>query len=77
MVPSPSLCPCFLRFLLILTLILQSLVLQDDFQHILRVLNTNIDGRQKVTIALTNIKGVGRRFATIVCKKADVDITKR
>jgi len=54
-----------------------SLVLQDDFQHILRVLNTNIDGRQKVTIALTNVKGVGRRFATIVCKKADVDTTKR
>lgn len=27
--------------------------------------------------ALTSIKGVGRRFANIVCKKADVDLRKR
>lgn len=27
--------------------------------------------------ALTAIKGVGRRFANIVCKKADVDLSKR
>ncbi|TPX34011.1 hypothetical protein SmJEL517_g03268 [Synchytrium microbalum] len=27
--------------------------------------------------ALTAIKGVGRRYANLVCKKADVDLTKR
>ena len=27
--------------------------------------------------ALTSIKGVGRRYSNIVCKKADVDIRKR
>ncbi|KAL6059569.1 ribosomal 40S subunit protein S18B [Balamuthia mandrillaris] len=54
-----------------------SLVVKEDFQHILRVLNTNIDGRQKTMFALTNIKGIGRRFANIVCKKADVDMNKR
>lgn len=27
--------------------------------------------------ALTEIKGVGRRYANIVCKKADVDLKKR
>lgn len=27
--------------------------------------------------ALTAIKGVGRRFSNIVCKKADVDLNKR
>ena len=27
--------------------------------------------------ALTEIKGVGRRYANIVCKKADVDLNKR
>ncbi|KAM1048970.1 hypothetical protein FF1_028056 [Malus domestica] len=27
--------------------------------------------------ALTSIKGIGRRFANIVCKKADVDMNKR
>ena len=41
------------------------------------MLNTNIDGKQKVVYALTSIKGIGRRFATAVCKKAEVDIRKR
>ncbi|XP_003741117.1 40S ribosomal protein S18 isoform X2 [Galendromus occidentalis] len=54
-----------------------SLILPEKFQHILRVLNTNIDGQTKVMYALTSIKGVGRRFANIVCKKADVDLNKR
>ncbi|KAL5122880.1 40S ribosomal protein S18 [Glycine soja] len=56
---------------------LQSLVANEDFQHILRVLNTNVDGKQKIMFALTSIKGIGRRFANICCKKADVDMNKR
>ncbi|XP_037519246.1 40S ribosomal protein S18 isoform X1 [Rhipicephalus sanguineus] len=56
---------------------IMSLVIPDKFQHILRVLNTNIDGRRKVMFALTAIKGVGRRFSNMVCKKADVDLNKR
>lgn len=55
----------------------QSLVIPEKFQHILRIMNTNIDGNRKVTIAMTAIKGVGRRYANIVLKKADVDLTKR
>ena len=27
--------------------------------------------------ALTKIKGVGRRYSNLVCKKADVDLSKR
>ena len=54
-----------------------SLVISPDFQHILRVLNTNIDGRRKVMFALTSIPGVGRRFSNVVCKKAAVDAHKR
>ena len=57
--------------------IVQALVNQGEFQHILRVLNTNIDVKQKIVYALTSIKGIGRRFATAVCKKAEVDIRKR
>lgn len=33
-----------------------SLVVPEKFQHILRVLNTNIDGQTKVMYALTSIK---------------------
>lgn len=54
-----------------------SLVAGPDFQHILRILNTNVDGRQKVMFALTAVKGVGRRFSNLICKKAEIDINKR
>ena len=54
-----------------------SILIAADFQHILRVLNTNIDGKEKIMYALTAIKGVGRRYSNIVLKKADIDQTKR
>merc|ERR1712205_34889 len=50
---------------------------ETNFQYILRVLNTNLDGKVKVMFALTSIKGVGRRFSNICCKKAEVDLNKR
>jgi small subunit ribosomal protein S18e len=55
----------------------QSLIAGEEFQHILRLLNTNVDGKQKIMFALTSIKGVGRRFSNIICKKADIDMDKR
>jgi len=48
-----------------------------NFQHILRILNTNVDGNQKVMYAFTAIKGIGRRFSNICLKKAGVDFKKR
>eukprot|EP00111_Clytia_hemisphaerica_P019660 TCONS_00058009-protein len=54
-----------------------SLVLPEKFQHILRVMNTNIDGKTKIMYAMTSIKGVGRRFSNICLKKADIDMNKR
>ncbi|XP_043845019.1 40S ribosomal protein S18-like [Dromiciops gliroides] len=54
-----------------------SLVIPEKFQHILRVLNTNIDRQQKIAFATTAIKGVGRRYAHVVVRKADIDLAKR
>uniref|UniRef100_A0A8D1KU25 Small ribosomal subunit protein uS13 n=1 Tax=Sus scrofa TaxID=9823 RepID=A0A8D1KU25_PIG len=54
-----------------------SLVILEKFQHILRVLNTTIDGWQKIAFATTAIKGVGWRYAHVVLRKADIDLTKR
>ncbi|CAM4695398.1 small ribosomal subunit protein uS13 [Lepidochelys kempii] len=54
-----------------------SLVIPEKFQRILRVLNTNIDGRWKIAFAITTIKGVGRRYAHVVLRKADIGLTKR
>lgn len=49
----------------------------SDFQHILRIQNTNVDGNEKIMYALTAIKGVGRVFSNAMCKAADVDMDKR
>lgn len=54
-----------------------SLVAGQEFQHILRLLNTNVDGKEKVMYALTAIRGIGRRFSNVACKKAEVDMKKR
>ncbi|ELW68795.1 40S ribosomal protein S18 [Tupaia chinensis] len=54
-----------------------SLVIPEKFQHVLQVLNTNIDGRWKIAFAITAIKGVGQRYAHVVLRKADTDLTKR
>merc|ERR1712117_182794 len=56
---------------------IMSLIIPEKFQHILRVMNTNIDGRTKIMYAMTSIKGCGRRFSNLVLKKADIDLTKR
>jgi small subunit ribosomal protein S18e len=64
-------------FIAVLYCLLQSLVIPEKFQHILRVMGTNIDGKRKVMFAMTAIKGVGRRYANIVLKKADIDLDKR
>ena len=49
----------------------------NEFQHILRVLNTNIDGKRKSMFAMTKIIGVGKRFSNLICKKAEVDVDRR
>ena len=48
-----------------------------EFQLILRVLNTNVKGTDKVMYAMTKIKGIGRRFSNLILKKADIDLNKR
>ena len=48
-----------------------SLIVEDaenNFKHIHRILNTNIDGKRTVPFALDKIKGVGRRFGFLICK---------
>ncbi|KAH0476699.1 MAG: uncharacterized protein KVP18_003791 [Porospora cf. gigantea A] len=52
-------------------------VIGNDFEHIIRMNNTNLEGKQKVWHALTAIRGVGRRFACLACRKAEVDPSKR
>merc|ERR1712093_824743 len=54
-----------------------SLLAPDEFVHIIRLLNTNLDGKEKIMFALTKIRGIGRRFANLICKKGEIDMSKR
>ena len=49
----------------------------DQFTYLLRILNTNVNGKHKVPYALRIIKGIGRRFAILCCKIAQVDVNRR
>merc|ERR1712062_275170 len=40
-------------------------------------MNTNIDGKRNIQYTITAIKGVVRRDADLVLKKADIDLSKR
>merc|ERR1712210_408092 len=54
-----------------------AIVVTENFEHILRIMGTNVDGRQRIMYALTAIPGVGRRYSNLVLKKAGVDMKKR
>ncbi len=46
---------------------------QAEFTSILRIQNTNIDGNRKVAFGLSQIPGIGRRFAQAVVRVAGID----
>jgi len=48
----------------------------EELKHIVRILNTNLDGHQPVQMALTGIKGMGRRNARLLTQKAELDPTE-
>lgn len=50
---------------------------QKDFKHIVRVVNTDIDGNKSIESALRKIKGVNFMFANMACSLAGVDNKKK
>jgi small subunit ribosomal protein S13 len=48
-----------------------------EFQHIIRIADTDLDGTLKVDYALTKIKGVGTRLANVIVEKANVNPENR
>lgn len=46
---------------------------KDDFRYIVRIVNTDIDGNKPTVVGLQSIKGVGKRVAEVIVRKAGVD----
>ena len=44
----------------------------ENFNFIVRIVNTDIDGQKRTVVGLQSIKGVGKRVAQIVATKANV-----
>ena len=45
----------------------------EEIKHIVRIMNADLDGHQQVQMALTGIKGIGRRNARLLVEKAEID----
>ena len=50
---------------------------ESNFKYILRLFNTNVDGKQKIPFAIRSVRGIGRRLAIMVTKKAGLDVNAR
>jgi small subunit ribosomal protein S13 len=49
----------------------------EDFKYIVRLANTDIDGEKGVEIALQGVKGIGKRAAEIIIRKAGLPRTDK
>jgi small subunit ribosomal protein S13 len=47
-----------------------------DFRHLVRLVNTDLDGKKTVATALAYVPGVGKRLAYVVAREAGVDATQ-
>jgi len=45
----------------------------ENFNFIVRIANSDIDGQKRTVIGLQSIKGVGKRVSQIIVKKANID----
>ncbi|MHC1593287.1 MAG: 30S ribosomal protein S13 [Methermicoccaceae archaeon] len=50
---------------------------KDDFKHLVRIANTDLDGNKRVAMALTGVKGVGRRVANVLAQKSGVGMNEK
>ena len=49
---------------------------EEEFRHIVRVMNTNIPGEKKVRYGLQDIKGIGDRTAKVLIETLGIDGVK-
>jgi small subunit ribosomal protein S13 len=51
--------------------------MSEDFKQIVRVLGTNVDGNRQLVFGLSEIPGIGIRFATSMVRIVGMDPTQR
>ncbi len=49
----------------------------EELKHLVRIVNTDINGKKPIAFAMSKIKGVGIPFAHAVCRIAKVDLHKK
>ncbi len=49
----------------------------DDFQYIVRLSNTDVDGEKKLIYGLTSIKGIGLHMAILIVDEINLDTNKK
>ncbi|MBI3036263.1 30S ribosomal protein S13 [Candidatus Woesearchaeota archaeon] len=50
---------------------------EQQFKHIVRIANTDLDGNRKVSDAIRKIKGIGFSFANAICQLAQINGDKK
>ncbi len=51
--------------------------MSEEFRHILRIMDADVEGTLKVPYAISEVKGVSLRLAHAILKKAEIDPEKR
>jgi len=50
---------------------------KEDFRHLVRIANTDLNGARAIGIALRQIKGINFMFSNLICNLATLDPKKR
>ena len=57
--------------------VLGIVTMEQDFKHLVRIANTDLDGRKQILFALRKVKGVNNMFANAICIAAGVAENKK
>ncbi len=49
----------------------------EEFKHLVRIANTDLDGNKKIADAMRKIKGINFAFSNMICKLVGVDKAKK
>jgi len=47
--------------------------MKEEFKHLIRIANTDLDGNKPIAYALRKIKGIGFQFANFICVLSGID----